>query len=247
MITSISMDHTQYLGDTIEKIAWEKAGIIKAGVPVIFDASNPGVRTVIEGAAFRRGAARYPVNSPDFQVEGIRGGHLEVTVRLLRGDSLRLEIPFEALYQAQNAALAVRTLEVLRGTCRQLYVYLFPAGRESACLQTGRKMKFSAELRTARLRRAYRLPHGPEEWNRSVPDFTWTGQTIREALKRFCGQQERSQRPEERKRISCSAPSRTRTMGTWSGCCRGICLGGNRCSHPGERQRASRSAAGGRI
>ena len=108
VITSISMDHTQYLGDTIEKIAWEKAGIIKAGVPVIFDASNPGVRTVIEGAAFRRGAARYPVNSPDFQVEGIRGGHLEVTVRLLRGDSLRLEIPFEALYQAQNAALAVQ-------------------------------------------------------------------------------------------------------------------------------------------
>ncbi len=137
VITSISMDHTQYLGDTIEKIAWEKAGIIKAGVPVIFDASNPGVRTVIEGAAFRRGAARYPVNSPDFQVEGIRGGHLEVTVRLLRGDSLRLEIPFEALYQAQNAALAVRTLEVLRGPCRQGRAGV--PGGERVCLPADRQ------------------------------------------------------------------------------------------------------------
>ena len=37
VITSISLDHVEYLGDTIEKIAGEKAGIIKPGVPVIFD------------------------------------------------------------------------------------------------------------------------------------------------------------------------------------------------------------------
>ena len=115
VITSISLDHTEYLGDTIEKIAGEKAGIIKAGVPVIFDDSIPSVRTVIEGTAFRRGAARYPVRAADCQVEGIQAGHLEMTARLLRGGSLHLSIPFEAVYQAQNAMLAVRTLEVLRG------------------------------------------------------------------------------------------------------------------------------------
>ena len=108
VITSISLDHTEYLGDTIEKIAGEKAGIIKAGVPVIFDDSIPSVRTVIEGTAFRRGAARYPVRAADCQVEGIQAGHLEMTARLLRGGSLHLSIPFEAVYQAQNAMLAVR-------------------------------------------------------------------------------------------------------------------------------------------
>lgn len=35
VITSISLDHTQYLGDTVELIAAEKAGIIKQGVPVV--------------------------------------------------------------------------------------------------------------------------------------------------------------------------------------------------------------------
>ena len=40
MITSISLDHTEILGDTIEKIAAEKAGIIKKGVPVFFDGSS---------------------------------------------------------------------------------------------------------------------------------------------------------------------------------------------------------------
>ena len=37
IITSISLDHTEYLGDTIPEIAFEKAGIIKEGAPVIFD------------------------------------------------------------------------------------------------------------------------------------------------------------------------------------------------------------------
>ena len=43
VITSISLDHTEILGDTIEKIAGEKAGIIKEGVPVIYDGTNPQV------------------------------------------------------------------------------------------------------------------------------------------------------------------------------------------------------------
>lgn len=114
VITSISMDHTKYLGDTIEKIAGEKAGIIKNGVPVIFDDSCPQVSAIIEGAAFRKGAARYPVGRQDFQVEGIGEAHLDVNARMKDRSSLKLQIPFEALYQAQNAMLAVRTLDVLR-------------------------------------------------------------------------------------------------------------------------------------
>lgn len=51
MITSISLDHVEYLGDTIEKIAGEKAGIIKPGVPVIFDGNQEEAEKVIKNRA----------------------------------------------------------------------------------------------------------------------------------------------------------------------------------------------------
>ena len=51
VITSIGLDHTEILGDTIEKIAGEKAGIIKKGVPVFFDGSDERSSRVIEETA----------------------------------------------------------------------------------------------------------------------------------------------------------------------------------------------------
>ena len=49
VITNISIDHTQFLGNTLREIAWEKAGIIKDGVPVVVgNASQPEVREVME-------------------------------------------------------------------------------------------------------------------------------------------------------------------------------------------------------
>ena len=51
VITSISLEHTEILGDTIEKIAGEKAGIIKPGVPVVYDASKDEAAKVIEERA----------------------------------------------------------------------------------------------------------------------------------------------------------------------------------------------------
>ena len=71
---SISMDHTRYLGDTLAKIAGEKAGIIKTGVPLIFDDGQPEVSTILEGFAFRKGAARYPVGRDDFMWRDRRKG-----------------------------------------------------------------------------------------------------------------------------------------------------------------------------
>ena len=56
VITSISLDHTEILGDTIEKIAAEKAGIIKKGVPVFFDGSSPEASEVIRRTALARGS-----------------------------------------------------------------------------------------------------------------------------------------------------------------------------------------------
>ena len=79
VITSISLDHTKYLGDTLQKIAAEKAGIIKSSVPLIFDDNQPQVSTILEGCAFRRGAARYPVGREDYRVEGVGEDGLTVS------------------------------------------------------------------------------------------------------------------------------------------------------------------------
>ena len=51
VITSISLDHVEYLGNTIPEIAGEKAGIIKPGVPVVFDGNNPEAAEVIRTRA----------------------------------------------------------------------------------------------------------------------------------------------------------------------------------------------------
>ncbi|MDR0873225.1 MAG: bifunctional folylpolyglutamate synthase/dihydrofolate synthase, partial [Prevotellaceae bacterium] len=59
VITNISLDHTNLLGDTLEKIAAEKAGIIKPHVPVVIGEASSGVRRVFEEKAARENAAIY--------------------------------------------------------------------------------------------------------------------------------------------------------------------------------------------
>ena len=56
IITSIGFDHMQYLGNTIEEIAGEKAGIIKAGVPVVYNTGNEVADEVIRKTAKERGS-----------------------------------------------------------------------------------------------------------------------------------------------------------------------------------------------
>ena len=91
VITSISLDHTQYLGDTVELIAAEKAGIIKPGVPVVYDKNDRAAGAVIAEAADRLGSAAYGLTAED-SCWGVS---------------------FAAPYQAMNAALAVKVLEIL--------------------------------------------------------------------------------------------------------------------------------------
>ena len=62
VITNISLDHTQFLGDSLEKIAAEKAGIIKPGIPVVVGQTTPGTRKVFAQAAAS-------VNAPIFWSE----------------------------------------------------------------------------------------------------------------------------------------------------------------------------------
>lgn len=114
VITSVSMDHVQYLGDTVEAIAGEKAGIIKKGIPVIFDANRPETAQVIRETARHVGAPAYPVRKEDFEICEITSAGIDFSYGKTDRKTEKYSIPFIARYQVMNSALALKTLEVLQ-------------------------------------------------------------------------------------------------------------------------------------
>lgn len=108
VITSISIDHTAFLGSTVSEIAVHKAGIIKPACPVVYDASCAEASAVIEAEAKRK-------NSPAVAVDRIPftacGEALCIRVPYL-GEQTQFEIPSVAPYQAVNASLAIKALEL---------------------------------------------------------------------------------------------------------------------------------------
>ncbi len=100
VITCIGLDHTAQLGNTLEAIAYQKAGIIKPRVPVVSGEVEPGPRAVIERVAHEAGsrllqAGRDFARTPPSQGEGVKLGLL-------------------GAHQQANAAVALATLDVLR-------------------------------------------------------------------------------------------------------------------------------------
>jgi len=113
IITSISLDHTEVLGDTLAKIAAEKAGIIKPGRPVVSSAQAEEAAEVIRETCQRKGARLVSVGSDIVWRKldsNLSGQSLEV--QGLKG-SYRVTIPLLGAHQLQNAAAAVAALEVL--------------------------------------------------------------------------------------------------------------------------------------
>lgn len=109
VITTIDLDHTRELGDTVEKIAGEKAGIIKKDCDVVLYQQKQSVFEVIESVCINKSARLHPV---DFN-------HVEVTSSDLNGQSLNFEgfreirISLLGEYQQKNAAVVLKTLEIL--------------------------------------------------------------------------------------------------------------------------------------
>ena len=114
IITSISRDHTEYLGDTLEAIAGEKAGIIKAGVPVIYDASQPGPASVIAAKAKEMGSPAWPMEPSFYEMKIQSREGITFTFAYLGGEKAELAIPYVAKYQMMNASLAFYTMHILQ-------------------------------------------------------------------------------------------------------------------------------------
>lgn len=114
IITSISRDHTEYLGDTLEAIAGEKAGIIKAGVPVIYDASQPGPASVIAAKAKEMGSPAWPMEPSFYEMKTQSREGITFTFAYPGGEKAEFAIPYVAKYQMMNASLAFYMMHILQ-------------------------------------------------------------------------------------------------------------------------------------
>ncbi len=111
VITGVALDHTAFLGDTTAKIAREKAGIIKGGVPVLIGNVDSDAKAEITALADKMGS---PLYTPDYSLINIKSmtlsgtsfdceGHKDLSLRLL-GE-----------YQPKNAALVAKAFDILKG------------------------------------------------------------------------------------------------------------------------------------
>ena len=109
VITGIALDHTEYLGDTVEKIALEKAGIIKKGAPMVWGGHNPAARGVIADAAARAGV---PFVAAEDTPMTVHTYGLDYTV-CSWGRYKHLELALLGTYQPRNLATVLALFEVL--------------------------------------------------------------------------------------------------------------------------------------
>lgn len=113
VITSISLDHTDRLGETISEIASEKAGIIKKGCPVITSVRNEEALQVIRKTAEDKGAELYYSGDGTYDVlEDSLDGYVFKAGVL--GESFRLKVHMLGQHQLENAMAALTALIVIR-------------------------------------------------------------------------------------------------------------------------------------
>jgi dihydrofolate synthase/folylpolyglutamate synthase len=111
VITSLSIEHREFLGDTIEEIAREKGGIIKTGVPVVTPVRAPAALAALADIAQRRDA---PLLQSPADVRVLQVDDLDRMFCRIPGFDLPVEVSLIGAHQAENAALALSALQQLR-------------------------------------------------------------------------------------------------------------------------------------
>jgi dihydrofolate synthase/folylpolyglutamate synthase len=110
-VTSIGLDHREFLGDTLTEIALEKAGIFKRGVPAVIGERDPAVIATLVRAAEAAGASTIRVTADTLPLQSARvtGAGTEIVFDDA-GAPLRLTTALMGEHQAQNVATAVEVL-----------------------------------------------------------------------------------------------------------------------------------------
>ncbi len=112
VLASISMDHMQFLGNTLEEIADKKCGIIKPSVPVISTIQKQEALDVIRACAKRNNSPLELLEKE--QISKVKYGLGKQSFYL---DKVKYEISLNGVWQIENAALAVKAAHILRDVC----------------------------------------------------------------------------------------------------------------------------------
>ena len=109
VITGVALDHTAFLGDTVEKIAGEKAGIIKDGSPVLYGGEDDVAREVIKARAKALGSDYYETDYASLKIKkaDLSGAKFDYKA------NNSLQISLLGLYQPQNAAIVLDAISIL--------------------------------------------------------------------------------------------------------------------------------------
>ncbi len=114
VITSVSKDHTEILGETLEEIAGEKAGIIKEGVPVVYYHSDDTVADVIEDVAKERHTKAYALCNDEVKINEISSKKIDFSLDNRYYKCGNITVNFPAEYQAVNGSLAYIAFQILK-------------------------------------------------------------------------------------------------------------------------------------
>jgi len=134
VITNIGFDHMQFLGDTLEKIAAEKAGIIKQNTPVVVGEYLPETRKVFEEKAEKE---RAPIIFAE-DTQSVHFLHYENdSMKVLSGGNTELEIGLCGEYQLKNVATVLSVVEKLQQIGFQISNQALKKGLKDVVLLTG--------------------------------------------------------------------------------------------------------------
>ena len=111
-VTSIGLDHTEYLGTTLEEIAYEKAGIFKPGVPAVIGEPDARIRALLADHARRAGAANVRIAAEELRLDRVEVDGLGTTCEMSwRGEHAVLRTPLAGRHQAANLVFALVMLD----------------------------------------------------------------------------------------------------------------------------------------
>ena len=111
VITSISLDHTEILGDTIEEIAGEEAGIIKQNIPIVYDGREKRAEKVILQKAKEQNAKAVPLDEEKLSIQGSTDHSVDYVFDNPAYKGHLITVPYLAPYQVRNSALALLAME----------------------------------------------------------------------------------------------------------------------------------------
>ena len=113
VITRIGLDHQTYLGDTIAQIAGEKAGILRKDTPAVFLCDPDEAFQVIHKKAIELGAKPVIVDDSMWEVHSADENGIDFSIYNRYDKTLRVQLLLHALYQCENAVLAVTACRIL--------------------------------------------------------------------------------------------------------------------------------------